>query len=146
MRSLDLLGTAMLGLATLGVAPLAHAHHSYAMFDDGRTLEVTGTVAKLEWTNPHVYVWMYVKDPAAANGFTLYAFENGSVNVLQGKGWSRTALKAGDSATVAYWPLRDGRPGGHLSSMTLADGSVLKGVGGPRGLDGTLPPVQEPKK
>jgi hypothetical protein len=133
-----------MGASTLG--SIAHAHHSYAMFDDSRTLEVTGTVAKLEWTNPHVYVWMYVKDAAAASGFTLYAFENGSINVLQGRGWSSSVLKAGDAATVAYWPLKDGRPGGHLSSMTLSNGSVLKGVGGPRGLEGTLPPVQGPKQ
>lgn len=146
MRSLDLLKSAALLLATLALASTTQAHHSYAMFDDGRTLEVTGTVAKLEWTNPHVYVWMYVKDTAAANGYTLYAFENGSINVLQGRGWSSTALKAGETATVAYWPLRDGRPGGHLSSMTLPNGSVLKGVGGPRGLDGTLPPAKGTQK
>ena len=48
------------------------AHHSYAMFDLSTTLTVTGTVAKLERINPHVFVWVHVRNPGAAGGYDLY--------------------------------------------------------------------------
>lgn len=120
-------------------AGAATAHHSYAMFDGTRTLTVKGTLAKLEWTNPHVFVWVYVPN-SAQNGFDLYAFENGSPNVLARRGWSKTTLAPGEALTIEYWPLTDGRTGGHFVQATRADGTVLQGAGGPRGVDGTLPP------
>ena len=115
------------------------AHHTYTMFDGSRTAQVTGTVARLEWRNPHVYVWVYVPDQKAASGYTLYAFENGATNVLQRRGWSKNLLRAGDPITVRYWPLKDGRPGGHFEEATLADGRVMRGSGGPRGVNGDGP-------
>src|SRR5688572_25819271 len=86
-------------IMTAGV-PLARAHHSYAMFEGSRSAQVTGTVATVEWRNPHVYVWVYVPDPNAAGGHTLYAFENGAPNVLERRGWSRNLLRQGDRITV----------------------------------------------
>jgi hypothetical protein len=123
-------------IMTAGV-PSARAHHSYAMFEGSRSAQVTGTVATVEWRNPHVYVWVYVPD--AAGGHTLYAFENGAPNVLERRGWSRNLLRQGDRITVTYWPLKDGRPGGHFESATLQDGRVLRGSGGPRGVNGDGP-------
>jgi hypothetical protein len=125
----------------LGFAPTALAHHSYAMFDGTRTATVKGSVAKLEWTNPHVFIWVYVPNAAAESGFDLYAFENGSPNVLARLGWSKTTFAAGEELTVEYWPLTDGRTGGHFARATRADGTVLRGAGGPRGVDGSLPPT-----
>jgi hypothetical protein len=46
--------------------------------------------------------------------------------VLQGHGWSKESLKAGEKVTVEYWPLRDGSAGGHCEKVTLADGRVLQ--------------------
>jgi len=125
--------TALALMACTAVA--ADAHHSYSMFNGGRTLQVTGTIAKLEWRNPHVYVWMYVRDAKAPNGHTLYGFENGSTNVLANRGWSGKTLTAGETVTVTYFPLKDGRPGGHFISATFADGRVVRGMGGPLGGD-----------
>ena len=134
------LSTIAIGLAVMGGAPCdAHAHHTYAMFDGDRTATVTGTVAKLEWRNPHVYLWVYVRDPKAQGGHTLYAFENGAPNVLERRGWSKNLLRAGDAIKVTYWPLRDGRPGGHFEAATLGDGRVMRGSGGPRGPNGDAP-------
>jgi hypothetical protein len=129
-------------VATLGLAATATAaaHHSYAMFDGTRQLTVKGTVAKLEWTNPHIFIWVYVPNAAAENSFDLYAFENGSPNVLTRLGWSKTTFAAGEEVTIEYWPLVDGRSGGHFFRATRADGSVIRGAGGPRGVDGSLPP------
>lgn len=127
--------------AALGLfgAASAAAHHSYAMFDGNRTATVKGTVAKLEWTNPHVFIWLYVPKGAAEQGFDLYAFENGSPNVLARMGWSKDTFAAGEELTVEFWPLTDGRTGGHFARAMRADGTELRGAGGPRGLAGSLP-------
>ena len=126
-------------LAALTGLQGAWAHHSYAMFEGSRSAQVTGTVAKLEWRNPHVYLWVYVPDANAAGGHTLFAFENGAPNVLERRGWSKDLLRAGDPITVTYWPLKDGRPGGHFEAATLKDGRVMRGSGGPRGANGDGP-------
>ena len=117
----------------LGIAAGAAAHHSYAMFEVARTATVTGTVAKLEWTNPHVFIWVYVPNAARDNGFDLYAFENGSPNVLLKRGWSKETFTVGEKLSIAYWPLADGRTGGHFAVATRVDGSVIRGAGGPGG-------------
>jgi hypothetical protein len=118
-----------LGCASLPAAVLAH--HSYAMFDATRTVTVSGTVAKFEWANPHVFVWVYVPNPKTSGGYDLYAFENGSTNVLTRLGWSRTTLQPNEKVSIEYAPLKDGRTGGHLLKVTYADGRVINGAGGP---------------
>jgi hypothetical protein len=118
---------------SLAVAAGASAHHSYAMFDGKRTATVTGTVAKIEWTNPHVFIWVYVPNDARESGYDLYAFENGSPNVLTRRGWSPTTFAAGEKLAITYWPLLDGRTGGHFAVATRADGSNVRAAGGPGG-------------
>ncbi len=113
-------------LASLPVA--AYSHHTYAMFDGSRTLTVNGTIAKLEWKNPHVFVWMYVPSKDHPGKYDLWALENGSPTVLEAHGWSKDVLKAGDKITVEYWPLRSGEIGGHWEKGKLADGRVLQGA------------------
>jgi hypothetical protein len=123
----------------LCVATTAQAHHSYAMFDGTKTLTVKGTVAKVEWTNPHVFIWIYVPNAAAKDGYDLYAFENGSTNVLARRGWSQDTLTPGEDVSIEYWPLLDGRTGGHFRAATHSDGRVSQGAGGPRGVDSNAP-------
>ncbi|MEJ1963753.1 MAG: DUF6152 family protein [Gammaproteobacteria bacterium] len=119
-------------LAGVAMSPATGwAHHSYAMFDGTKTLTVNGTVAKLEWANPHVYVWVYVPSPASATGYDLYAFENGSTGVLSRLGWSKATFTVGEKIAVDYWPLKDGRHGGHFIKAIHADGRVALGAGGP---------------
>ena len=125
--------TALATVVGLCIATSASAHHSYAMFDAGHTATVTGTVAKLEWTNPHVFIWLYVPNAARDSGFDLYAFENGSPNVLLKRGWSRETFAVGEKLSIAYWPLAVGRTGGHFAVATRVDGSVIRGAGGPGG-------------
>ena len=127
------------GLVAAMLATNVSAHHSYAMFDGARVVTINATIAKLEWTNPHVFVWAYVANPAAPSGYDLYAFENGSTNVLARRGWSKQVLPAGQEIVLEYWPLRDGRKGGHLKSLKFADGRELQAAGGPRGVNGTDP-------
>jgi hypothetical protein len=113
-------------LSLLAPVGSVHAHHSYAMFETARTGTVTGTVAKLEWVNPHAFLWVYVPSPDKPGTYDLWGFENGSPSVLQGHGWNKEVLKAGDKIAVEYWPLRDGSIGGHCEKVTLADGRALQ--------------------
>jgi hypothetical protein len=120
-------------LMSVLLAGSAFAHHSYAMFDGSKVVTVTGTVAKLEWVNPHVFIWVHVPSPKSSSGYDLYAFSNASTNLLERRGWSATTLKAGETVTVDYWPLKDGRTGGQFIRATHEDGRVTQGFGGPKG-------------
>ncbi len=114
-------------LLLLQVSP-ATAHHSYAVIDNSKVLEVTATIAKLEWINPHIFLWAYVADESQESGYQLYAFEAGSITMMVKSGWSRDdTVEVGEEVTIEYLPLRSGEPGGSLGTLTHADGSVTPG-------------------
>ena len=78
----------------------AAAHHSFAAeFDITKPVTLVGTVTKLEWTNPHAYLFMDVKDPQTG-AVTNWEIEMGSPNGLTRLGWTRNVLKPGDGVTV----------------------------------------------
>jgi hypothetical protein len=117
-------------IALLLGRPLA-AHHSFAMFDSANKTTITGTVTRFEWTNPHVFIEI---DVPGSNGETKHwSVELGSPSILQRSGWKFSDVKPGEKVTAIVNPLRDGRPGGMLYRLTLADGSM-------RG-NGTAPPA-----
>lgn len=103
----------------------ALAHHTYAMFDQSTTRTVSGTVARLQWMNPHAAIWLYVPSPGNPGKYDLWKFENDSPNVLSRVGWSSESLPAGTQITVQYFPLRDGATGGHWVKGVTADGREL---------------------
>jgi hypothetical protein len=109
------------------LARAALAHHSHALFDLSRSLQVTGTAAKLEWANPHIFLWIYVPDSKQPSGSQVYAFESGALVAMARVGWDRDVIKAGEKVTVDYMPLKDGRPGGVLLKLTRANGKTLSG-------------------
>lgn len=118
--------TPFVRLAVLGVmaAPWAlQAHHSFAMFDLDRTTSVSGTIKEMQWVNPHA--WLQVNVPDASGKVVEWSFESGNPSGLYKLGWRQSALKSGDRITVRFHPLRDGRPGGSLAGVTLADGTQL---------------------
>jgi len=103
----------------------SQAHHSFAMFDSTRELTVQGTVKSLEWTSPHVWLWLVVDLGNQAPPVT-YGFETLSPGqLLRDYGWDRHALNIGDKIAVAYFPLRSGQMGGALIQVTTADGKKL---------------------
>ena len=109
--------------------PLA-AHHSFAMFDSVNKTTITGTVTRFEWTNPHVFIEVDV--PGQNGEVKHWSVELGSPSILQRSGWKFSDVKPGQKITAIVNPLRDGRPGGMLYRLTLADGTM-------RG-NGTAPP------
>ena len=110
-----------LGLVSSAVVP---AHHSYAMFDLSQTRTVRGAVRALEWSSPHVWLWLDVND--GKGGVTSYGFETVSPGQLQRDyGWNRHVVKPGDKVSVDYAPLRSGANGGAVETVTLPDGRVL---------------------
>src|SRR5438552_3243447 len=109
-------------LAVLFVgARIADAHHSFSMFDTGKTVTITGSVSKFEWTNPHAYIHVDVPDPKDGKD-KLWLIELGSTSILMQGGWKYKDLKAGDKVTASLNPLRDGTAGGLLVQVTLPDG------------------------
>lgn len=125
MRVLQLL---LLVAAVLAPAQQAAAHHSFAMFDHSRQETLSGTVKAFEWTAPHVWIWVAADD--GQGGITTYGFEaSNPAQLVRWGGWSRHSLNVGDHVTVAWNPLKDGKAGGLLVKITLADGRVLTGSG-----------------
>jgi Family of unknown function (DUF6152) len=109
-------------LFCLGAAP-ALAHHSYSMFDTTKSVFVKGSVAKVEWVNPHTFVWLYVEKKDKPGAFDLYAFENGPITMLMRAGWTKDTMRVGENVTVQYFPLKDGRAGGSFVKAIHEDGT-----------------------
>lgn len=115
-------------LALTAAATAASAHHSYSMFDRAKTTTIEGTVWTWEMINPHSFLWVVVMKP---DGTTeKWGMEGAGVAMLQRAGVTKSAVKTGDKVTVDLHPLRDGRTGGQLMRVVLANGKVLGGFGG----------------
>jgi hypothetical protein len=107
----------------IAAAGPAAAHHSFAMFDRAREIEVKGTVYEFQYSSPHVWLWIMSKDPSGA--ITKWGFEGEAPSVLIRKGVKPNTIKPGDLVTVRTNPMKDGRTAGFLLSVTKADGTVL---------------------
>ena len=120
--------TAILIVAAAG--PVA-AHHSFSAFNTTEQKTVTGTVKKVEWTNPHIWVWLDV--PNEQGGVDAWGFEGMSPNYLERRDWTRTTLKVGDKLTVTFNPMRNGDNGGMFVNGKMGTGKVLTMSGGQGG-------------
>jgi hypothetical protein len=114
-------GTAWAALAFMPAA--AVAHHSAAMFDQQKQVELSGTVRQFQWTNPHCYIQLLVKN--AQGKEEEWSLEMGAPVYLYNVGWRPGTVKAGDRISVAIAPLRKGGRGGLLLKATGADGKPL---------------------
>jgi hypothetical protein len=104
----------------------ARAHHSFAaVFDRERPIELTGTVTKVEWTNPHV--WFYI-DVANDRRIENWGFEMGSPSGLIRRGWNHNSLQVGHVVTVAGVRARDGSLTGAVRTVKLSTGQSLFGA------------------
>ncbi len=120
-------------LAALAVAAFAVpalAHHSFAMFDQDKTVTVTGTVKEMEWTNPHSWLRVMLKDPQTGKE-VQWGFEMGPPAQQIRRGWEPDSFKPGDPVTLDMHPLKDGSRGGQLVSAILPNGQRVGGAGAP---------------
>ena len=118
-------GTVLVAAAMLAAGWEVGAHHSNVAVDMTRRASVKGIVKTLEWTNPHVWLWI-VSDDGNGDSRT-FAFETSSPSELtRFFGWNRRMLAAGDRVTVEYAPFKNGQPGGWLVNLTLVDGEPCR--------------------
>ena len=110
-------------LVAFAAAPPVAAHHSFAAeFDITKPVTLVGNVTKIEWTNPHAYLFIDVKDPQTGT-VTNWEIEMGSPNGLTRLGWSRNLLKPGDGVTI------EGSLGRAKSNLANARSVVMTATG-----------------
>src|SRR4051794_37065694 len=108
-------------LMALSAQP-AWAHHSFAMFDRERTIQLTGVIKEFQWVNPHTWVQIVVGSGPKA---TEWSIEGRSPNVLSRRGWKKSTLKPGDKVTLTVYPLKNGQPGGAIIRIKFPNGQEL---------------------
>jgi cyclase len=109
-----------LTLVLMGAVRLG-AHHSFAAeFDASKRVTLKGVVTQVDWRNPHIYIYLNVKDEAG--NVTQWACEGGPPNVLMRQGWTRNAVKEGDEVTIEGAVAKDATNRCNSRSVVLADG------------------------
>ena len=122
-------------LIALAAGGRVAAHHSFAAeFDASKAIRVTGTLAKVEWTNPHTYFYIDAKDENGA--VVRWACESGAPGALSRRGFKRSLLKLGDTLIVDGYRAKNGANLMDARRVTLPDGQILSGAsagdGGPQ--------------
>jgi hypothetical protein len=110
------------------------AHHSFAAeFDGSKAFRITGALAKIEWTNPHSYFYLDVKDERG--NVVKWTCEAGSPGALSRRGFKKSDLKLGDTLVVDGYLAKDGSHLIDARRVTLPDGRIVSGAsagdGGP---------------
>ncbi len=110
------------GLALATVPALAH-HSLNAVFDESQSVTLNGVVSKVEWVNPHVYLYIDVRD--AAGKLNTWSIETFPPTTLRRAGLTRDKLGYGENVTLVGYKARNGSPLAFLRTITFADGREL---------------------
>lgn len=105
------------------LAGATYAHHATASYDMTSTATLKGTVTGYDWTNPHVYIYVDVKD--AKGAVEKWSVEMASVGMLARAGWRRDTVKPGDDITVIGNRAKDGKALLHLNKLVFANGQEM---------------------
>src|ERR1700741_3788741 len=104
----------------------AYAHHSFAAeYDTDKPVRITGTVTKVEWTNPHVHFYVDVKNNQGE--VINWNIELGPPLILRHLGWRQDSLKSGDPGTAEGYPAKEHSNMANAKKVTLADGRSVFG-------------------
>jgi hypothetical protein len=115
-----------------GARPVS-AHHAFAAeYDANRKVLLTGSVAKIEWMNPHAHFFLSVRD--GAGKLSTWDLELSSPNTLERGGWTRKSLKVGDVVTVNGYLAKDGSNLAHARDVRLANGRRVLVGSAPEGV------------
>lgn len=110
--------------AALAAPGIALAHHSFsAEFSRDLPVEITGTVVRVEWMNPHARFYVESEDESGQK--VEWDFELTTPNILMRRGWKQDSLKPGDTVTVTGWRARNAPHVANAGSVVLADGKRL---------------------
>lgn len=110
------------GLMMAAVPALGH-HSLFANFDETRTVTLNGVISKIEWLNPHVYLYMDVTD--AAGNISMWEIETFPPSTLRRAGLTRDNLGLGENVTLVGYQSRNGSQTSFLRKMTFTDGREL---------------------
>ncbi len=113
---------ALAGVALAMSAAPALAHHSFAMFDAAKNVKLDGMVKEFEWTNPHSWIRMMVRNQQGVE--EEWAIEMGTPAGLARQGWVPKTLTPGMKIAATINPLKDGKRGGRAIVVTLPDGTL----------------------
>jgi hypothetical protein len=114
---------AALALIVVGFQARGETHHSFAAeYDNMLPITLTGVVTKVDWTNPHAYLHIDVKD---AGKVVNWAFEGYPPNTLKRTGFPRDLVKVGDTVTITGWRARYAAARAAGREVTLADGKKV---------------------
>jgi hypothetical protein len=116
-----------LAISGFAMAQALLAHHSGASYDSDHQISLTGTVSNFEWTNPHVFIYLDVKDESG--NVVQWRVEGNSPNMLARAGWRKEMIKEGDKITVNGAPAKNKSPILRLINLTLASGVKFDGQG-----------------
>jgi len=125
---------ALIGLALAAAVLPIYAHHSFAAeYDASKAVRITGVISKVEWTNPHSYLYIDVKDEHGVT--STWTCEGGAPNALSRRGFRKNDIKLGDTVTIDGYGAKDGSHLMDARRITLSDGrsfySGSPGDGGP---------------
>lgn len=109
--------------AVAAFAPPVGGHHSPVAFDRSQVRPLTGTVREFQWTNPHCYIQLLVKNAKGVE--EEWSLEMGAPMHLYANGWRPRTVKPGDRINVTIHPLRNGGRGGEIQAATTTDGKPL---------------------
>lgn len=114
----------VIGLLTAALPVLAH-HAVVAYYDTSKQITIKGVVTKIEYTNPHAYVYLDVKDDSG--NVEKWSIETDPPSILSRAGWKRTTLKEGELITASGFPAKDHTKTIRLQDLVMADGTKLHG-------------------